>query len=57
MTKRDRNYRIDPGWALEGMVPAAFKCLGGDIQGKLIPSKDEDLERCKDIKIVTASYK
>ncbi|CCG46965.1 hypothetical protein HBHAL_4627 [Halobacillus halophilus DSM 2266] len=45
MTKRGRNSLIDPDWALEGMVPAVFTCLGGDIQGKLIPSEDE--EPCK----------
>ncbi|MGP4069344.1 hypothetical protein [Halobacillus sp. B29] len=57
LTKRGRNSLVDQDWALEGMVPAVFTCLGGDIQGKLIPSKDEDLVMCKRIKNVTASFK
>ncbi|UOQ45330.1 class II fructose-bisphosphatase [Halobacillus salinarum] len=36
------------GGAPEGVLAAvALKCLGGEIQGKLIPSNDEELERCK----------
>ena len=36
------------GGAPEGVIAAvALKCLGGEIQGKLIPSNDEERERCK----------
>ncbi|MFD1036875.1 class II fructose-bisphosphatase [Virgibacillus byunsanensis] len=36
------------GGAPEGVISAvALKCLGGEIQGKLIPSNDEETERCK----------
>ncbi|MFC4558096.1 class II fructose-bisphosphatase [Virgibacillus kekensis] len=36
------------GGAPEGVLAAvALKCLGGEIQGKLIPSNDEERERCK----------
>ncbi|WP_173918559.1 class II fructose-bisphosphatase [Halobacillus sp. Marseille-Q1614] len=36
------------GGAPEGVLAAvALKCLGGEIQGKLLPSNDEELERCK----------
>ncbi|QKY70493.1 class II fructose-bisphosphatase [Lentibacillus sp. CBA3610] len=35
------------GGAPEGVLSAAaLKCLGGEIQGKLIPSNDEEVERC-----------
>lgn len=43
--------------AIGSCLFAAFKCLGGDNQGKLLPSKEEDLERAKSIKVVTASIK
>ncbi|WP_101842368.1 class II fructose-bisphosphatase [Halobacillus sp. Marseille-P3879] len=40
------------GGAPEGVLAAvALKCLGGEIQGKLIPSNDEELERCKEMGI------
>ncbi|UOQ94974.1 class II fructose-bisphosphatase [Halobacillus shinanisalinarum] len=40
------------GGAPEGVLAAvALKCLGGEIQGKLIPSNDEELKRCKDMGI------
>lgn len=36
------------GGAPEGVIAAAaLKCLGGEIQGKLIPSNDEELARCE----------
>lgn len=36
------------GGAPEGVIGAvALKCLGGEMQGKLIPSNDEERERCK----------
>lgn len=36
------------GGAPEGVLAAAaIKCLGGDIQGRLIPENDEQRERCK----------
>ncbi len=36
------------GGAPEGVIAAvALKCLGGEFQGKLIPSNDEEIERCR----------
>lgn len=36
------------GGAPEGVLSAvALKCLGGEIQGKLLPQNDEEVERCK----------
>src|SRR5699024_2216813 len=36
------------GGAPEGVLAAcALKCLGGEIQGKLVPSNDEERERCE----------
>ncbi|MBO8165336.1 MAG: class II fructose-bisphosphatase [Brevibacillus sp.] len=36
------------GGAPEGVLAAvALKCLGGEIQGKLLPQSEEELERCK----------
>src|SRR5699024_8782853 len=36
------------GGAPEGVLAAvALKCLGGEIQGKLVPSNDEEIARCK----------
>lgn len=36
------------GGAPEGVLSAvALKCLGGEIQGKLIPTSDQEVERCK----------
>jgi fructose-1,6-bisphosphatase II len=36
------------GGAPEGVLAAvALKCLGGEIQGKLLPQDDAELERCK----------
>ena len=36
------------GGAPEGVIAAAaLKCLGGDFQGKLVPSDEEQMERCK----------
>ncbi|TGB01602.1 class II fructose-bisphosphatase [Halobacillus salinus] len=40
------------GGAPEGVLAAvALKCLGGEIQGKLIPSNDEELYRCQSMGI------
>lgn len=36
------------GGAPEGVITAAaLKCLGGEIQGKLMPKSDEEIARCK----------
>lgn len=36
------------GGAPEGVIAAvALKCLGGELQGKLLPQNDQELERCK----------
>src|SRR5690625_790747 len=36
------------GGAPEGVLAAAaLQCLGGEIQGKLVPSNDEEIERCQ----------
>ncbi|MGD9677969.1 MAG: class II fructose-bisphosphatase [Vulcanibacillus sp.] len=36
------------GGAPEGVLAAvALKCLGGEIQGKLLPQNDEEIKRCK----------
>src|SRR5690606_3319932 len=36
------------GGAPEGVIAAvALKCLGGELQGKLLPQSDEEVERCK----------
>jgi len=36
------------GGAPEGVLAAvALKCLGGEIQGKLLPQNEEEVERCK----------
>ncbi|MGY4110265.1 class II fructose-bisphosphatase [Aeribacillus pallidus] len=36
------------GGAPEGVLAAvALKCLGGEIQGKLLPQNDQELERCQ----------
>lgn len=38
------------GGAPEGVLAAvALKCLGGELQGKLIPSNDEERKRCKEM--------
>ncbi|MGB7999353.1 MAG: class II fructose-bisphosphatase [Anaerobacillus sp.] len=40
------------GGAPEGVLAAvALKCLGGEIQGKLLPQNDEELRRCKEMGI------
>jgi fructose-1,6-bisphosphatase II len=40
------------GGAPEGVIAAAaMKCLGGEMQGKLLPSNDEELARCKEMGI------
>lgn len=40
------------GGAPEGVLAAAaLKCLGGEIQGKLAPSNDEEIARCKEMGI------
>ncbi|RNB74499.1 class II fructose-bisphosphatase [Brevibacillus panacihumi] len=41
------------GGAPEGVLAAvALKCLGGEIQGKLLPQSAEELERCKQMGLV-----
>ncbi|MFC0561111.1 class II fructose-bisphosphatase [Halalkalibacter alkalisediminis] len=38
---------LGSGGAPEGVIAAAgLKCLGGELQGKLLPANDEELERC-----------
>ncbi|TYR80190.1 class II fructose-bisphosphatase [Priestia megaterium] len=40
------------GGAPEGVIAAvALKCLGGELQGKLLPQNDEELRRCRDMGI------
>ncbi len=40
------------GGAPEGVLAAvALKCLGGEIQGKLLPQNDEELRRCNEMGI------
>lgn len=44
------------GGAPEGVLAAvALKCLGGEIQGKLLPQNDEELARCKHMGIEDVS--
>ncbi|GIN57951.1 class II fructose-bisphosphatase [Lederbergia ruris] len=39
---------LGEGGAPEGVLAAvALKCLGGEIQGKLLPSNDQELSRCQ----------
>ncbi|WP_227937006.1 class II fructose-bisphosphatase [Alkalihalobacillus deserti] len=39
---------LGSGGAPEGVIAAVgLKCLGGELQGKLLPANDEELERCK----------
>ncbi|RKQ31558.1 class II fructose-bisphosphatase [Oceanobacillus halophilus] len=39
---------LGSGGAPEGVIAAAaLKCLGGEMQGKLVPSNDEEVLRCK----------
>ncbi|GGH71199.1 fructose-1,6-bisphosphatase [Compostibacillus humi] len=43
---------LGSGGAPEGVIAAAaLKCLGGEIQGKLMPSNDEEIARCKSMGI------
>ena len=38
---------LGSGGAPEGVLAAvALKCLGGELQGKLVPSNDDEIERC-----------
>ena len=38
---------LGTGGAPEGVIAAvALKCLGGEFQGRLVPSNDEEIERC-----------
>ncbi|RFU62343.1 class II fructose-bisphosphatase [Peribacillus glennii] len=40
------------GGAPEGVIAAvALKCLGGELQGKLLPQNDQEAERCKNMGI------
>ncbi|ARK32784.1 class II fructose-bisphosphatase [Halalkalibacter krulwichiae] len=39
---------LGSGGAPEGVIAAVgLKCLGGELQGKLLPANEEELERCK----------
>lgn len=43
---------LGKGGAPEGVLAAAaLKCLGGEIQGKLVPTNDEEYARCKEMGI------
>ncbi|SDQ12780.1 fructose-1,6-bisphosphatase II [Virgibacillus subterraneus] len=43
---------LGTGGAPEGVLAAvALKCLGGEIQGKLVPANDEETNRCKEMGI------
>lgn len=43
---------LGQGGAPEGVLAAAaLKCLGGEIQGKLVPTNDEEIARCKEMGI------
>ena len=43
---------LGAGGAPEGVLAAvALKCLGGEIQGKLLPQNDEEIKRCKEMGI------
>ncbi|SHJ65154.1 class II fructose-bisphosphatase [Paramaledivibacter caminithermalis] len=45
---------IGKGGAPEGVIAAAaLKCLGGEMQGKLSPMSDEEIERCKKMGVQT----
>jgi fructose-1,6-bisphosphatase II len=40
------------GGAPEGVIAAVgLKCLGGEIQGRLVPSNEEEVQRCKEMGI------
>ncbi|MCA0988974.1 class II fructose-bisphosphatase [Guptibacillus algicola] len=44
------------GGAPEGVLAAvALKCLGGEIQGKLLPQNEEEMRRCREMGIVDVS--
>lgn len=44
------------GGAPEGVLAAAaLRCLGGDLQGRLLPSNDEERERCRGMGIADLS--
>ena len=41
---------LGSGGAPEGVLAAvALKCLGGELQGKLLPQSDEEIRRCKEM--------
>ncbi|MBC2396486.1 fructose-1,6-bisphosphatase II [Clostridium tetanomorphum] len=43
---------IGTGGAPEGVIAAAaIKCMGGDMQAKLVPQCEEEIKRCKDMGI------
>ncbi|MFD1336543.1 class II fructose-bisphosphatase [Oceanobacillus iheyensis] len=43
---------LGSGGAPEGVLAAAaLKCLGGELQGKLVPSNDDEIKRCHDMGI------
>jgi fructose-1,6-bisphosphatase II len=44
---------LGSGGAPEGVLAAvALKCLGGELQGRLLPQSEEELERCKKMGIL-----
>ncbi|TSB44952.1 class II fructose-bisphosphatase [Alkalicoccobacillus porphyridii] len=45
---------LGSGGAPEGVIAAAgLKCLGGELQGKLLPQNDAEVERCRSMGIET----
>lgn len=43
---------LGSGGAPEGVIAAtALKCLGGEMQGRLLPSNDDELKRCQEMGI------
>lgn len=41
---------FNTGKAPEGVIAAsALKCMGGDFQGRLVPSSDKQMERCREL--------
>jgi fructose-1,6-bisphosphatase II len=47
---------LGSGGAPEGVLAAvALKCLGGELQGKLLPQNEEELTRCKNMGIADVS--
>ena len=48
-TDSEVDLYVGSGGAPEGVLARALKCLGGEIQGRLIPETPEDFIRCQDM--------